>query len=404
MNNETINNVRKMEKTPLVFLFSAWYPTEFHPLLGNFVLNHAKAISKFAKVIVIYPYEDIEYTQKQKFILEKKQIDNLIEIRIRFKGIKNKTYFAKLVRFIRNHKAYKKGVRFAIQNYDVPDISHVNVLTRAVLPALKLKKKYKIPFIVTEHWTRYLPEDNTFNGYFRKKFVRYAVKQADAITTVSSHLGKAMQNHGLYNDNYHVVPNVFDEDLFYPFAVEKEKKSILHVSSLNYKQKNFAGILQVVNKIAKRRNDFVLNIIHDSDNSVYLPFVKENHLENVVIFHGRKSGKELVRYFNEADFFLLFSNYENLPCVIIESFACGKPVVSTHVGGIAEIVTKERGILIEMEDENFLEQAIEYMLDHFQEYDSEAIHGYAIENFSENAIGEKFWSIYQKVLKQNANA
>ena len=59
-----------------VFLFSAWYPTEFTPLLGNFVQNHAKAISKLAQVIVIHPYEDISNTQKQKFTMDEKQIEN----------------------------------------------------------------------------------------------------------------------------------------------------------------------------------------------------------------------------------------------------------------------------------------------------------------------------------------
>ena len=387
------------KKRLLVFLFSGWYPTEFYPFLGNFVQNHAKAINRFAKVIAIHPYEDIEHNQKQKFAITEEQIDSLTEIRVKYKGIKNNTFFGKLLRFFRVRKAYQKGVDLAIQKYGYPDITHVNVLTRTAFPALKLKRKYKVPFIITEHWTRYLPQDNAFHGFFRKRIARYVVKKADGVTTVSSHLKLAMQAHGLINPNYYTVPNVFNESLFQPSVIEKEKKSILHVSSLSYNHKNFAGILRVINKLAKKRDDFVLNIVHDSDNSVYLPFIEENHLEDIVVFHGRKSGKELVRQFNEADFFLLFSNYENLPCVIIESFACGKPVVSTNVGGISEIVNEERGILLKMGDEAALFQAINYMLDHFQDYDAQAIRNYALKNFSEDAVGEKFFTIYQQVIK-----
>jgi len=384
------------KKTVRTFLFSAWYPTEFTPLLGNFVQNHAKAISKCAQVIVIHPYEDVSGTQKQKFILIESKIESLVEVRVKYKKIGFAGITAKLIRFFRLRKAYQKGIEFAVQKYGKPDISHVNILTRTSFPALKLKQKHKIPFIITEHWTRYLPEDNSFKGFFRKKITQYAVKQAAAVTTVSSHLKQFMQSYGLYNANYHVVPNVVDTVLFRPFVVEKKKKSILHVSHLDDRHKNFSGILRVVNKLAKKRNDFVLNVIHDGDNSDYLPFIEENNLHDFVVFHGQKSGDELVKHFNEADFFVLFSNFENLPCVIIESFACGKPVISTSVGGIPPLINQNRGRLIDMKDENALENAITDMLDHYQDYDASAIRDYAVENFSEEAVGKAFLEIYNR--------
>jgi glycosyltransferase involved in cell wall biosynthesis len=391
-----------MESTKLsVFLFSAWYPTEFTPLLGNFVQNHAKAISKLAQVVVIHQYEDILGTQKQKFTIEKKQIENLTEIRVKYRKISTFAGMtAKLVRFFRVRKAYQKGIEFAVQNYGKPDISHVNVLTRTSFPALRLKRKHKIPFIITEHWSRYLPADNTFKGFFRKKITQYAVKQAAAVTTVSAPLRQAMQSHGLYNADYQIVPNVVDTDLFQPFVVEKkEKKSILHVSGLDNREKNFTGILHVMNKLAQKRSDFVLNVIHDHDNSAYMPFITENNLQDFVVFHGQKFGQELVRYFNEADFFVLFSNFENLPCVLIESFACGKPVVAANVGGIPDIVNQTNGILVSPQNEDELLDAVLYLLDHHQNYDSAAIRNYAVEHFNENAVGEMFMKIYEKINK-----
>ena len=382
-----------------IFLFSAWYPTEFTPLLGNFVQNHAKAISKFAQVIVIHPYEDSSKSQKQKITIAEKQIENLVEIRVKYKGISAyKGIMAKVIRFFRIRKAYQKGIEFAIQKYGKPTISHVNILTRTAFPALRLKRKEKIPFIITEHWSRYLPEDNTFNGFFRKKITQYAVRQAAAVTTVSSHLRQAMQNYGLHNANYHIVPNVVDTNLFQPFVVEKKKKSILHVSGLSDREKNFSGILRVVNKLAQKRNDFVLNVVHNDDNSAYLPFVEENNLHDFVVFHGQKSGKELVKHFNEADFFVLFSNFETQGLVLIESFACGKPVIATRTGGILDIVNQNNGILVSPQNEDELLEVVLYMLDHHQHYNSTALRSYAVENFSENTVGEMFWKICQNVL------
>jgi glycosyltransferase involved in cell wall biosynthesis len=207
-----------------------------------------------------------------------------------------------------------------------------------------------------------------------------------------------MQSHGLQNANYQVVSNVVDTVLFHQFAVEKKKKSILHVSSLNYRQKNFAGILRVINKLAKKRSDFVLNVVHDVYDPVYLPFIEENNLEDFVVFHGQKTGEELVKHFNEADFFVLFSNYETQGVVLIESFACGKPVIATRTGGVLDIVNQNNGILVSPQNEDELLDAILYMLDHHQNYDSESIRNYAVENFSQEAVGKMFLEIYLSVI------
>ena len=380
-----------------VFLFSAWYPIE-SDLLGNFVQNHAKAIGKLTQVIVIYPHEDVFKTQKQKLTITEQKIENVIEILVKYRKIENKGILRKLIRFIRVRKAYQKGIAFAVQKYGKPDICHVNVLTWTCFLALWLTRKYKVPFIITEHWTRYLPENNSFKGFFRKKITKYVVKRAAAVTTVSSHLKQAMLSHGLYNANYQVVPNVVDTVLFQPFVVEKNKKSILHVSTLQNRHKNFSGILRVVNKLSQKRNDFVLNVVYDSDNSVHLPFVEENNLHDFVVFHGQKTGEELVKHFNEADFFVLFSNYETQGLVLIESFACGKPVIASNIGAVNAIVNQTNGILVQPRNEDELLNAMLYMLDHYKDYDSIAIRNYAIENFSEKVVGEMFLKIYKEIL------
>ena len=46
-------------------------------------------------------------------------------------------------------------------------------------------------------------------------------------------------------------------------------------------------------------------------------------------------------YCAQADLFMLPSNYEGLPMVIIEAMSCGKPVVASDVGGVGEIVRND---------------------------------------------------------------
>ena len=95
---------------------------------------------------------------------------------------------------------------------------------------------------------------------------------------------------------------------------------------------------------------------------------------------------------------MLFSNFENLPCVIVEAFASGVPVLSTSVGGIAEILSPERGILIPQGDEEALLQGLIRMLDHHQEYDREAIRRYATKTFAAQTIGQQIFEAYKEVV------
>jgi glycosyltransferase involved in cell wall biosynthesis len=384
---------------PSIFLFSAWYPTEFDPLNGNFVQNHARAISKLTQITVIHPYEDITYTQKQPFMLQEDLKGKLVEIRIRYKGIKIKNIMGKLLRFIRTQKAYRKGISFAIKKYGLPDITHVNILTRTVFPAFLLKRKYNIPYIITEHWSRYLSDNNTYKGILRKKLTQYCVRKTAAITTVSAQLKQAMNHHHLHNPNWYIVPNVIDETLFRPFPVEKQKKSILHISTMVDKVKNISGILRTIQRLSVLRNDFELIVI---GNEQYMDFAKSladrlQILDKYVFFKEEVPNEQLPFYYNYSDFHLLFSNFETQGLVLIESFACGKPVVATRAGGMLDLVNENNGILVTPKEENELLRAISYMLDNHQNYNPNVIRDYAVENFGEKRVGKLFLSIYQQI-------
>ena len=64
-----------------------------------------------------------------------------------------------------------------------------------------------------------------------------------------------------------------------------------------------------------------------------------------------------------ADVCVLPSNIESFGIVILESMACGTPVVATRVGGVPDIIKdKENGILVPPKDPKKLADAIIYLL------------------------------------------
>jgi glycosyltransferase involved in cell wall biosynthesis len=225
------------------------------------------------------------------------------------------------------------------------------------------------------------------------------VKRAGAVTTVSENLKNAMLAHRLAG-RYHVVPNVVDTELF-RLPVDRKsggKKRILHVSGL-VPVKNIPGILRVMKRLVERRDDFELTIVGDSR-------YRESHerlavdlgIDNKVVhFSGGKGAAEVAGYMRDSDFLLLFSDYENSPCVIVEAMASGLPVIATDVGGIPEMVNEKTGILVPPKDEEELLRALISMMDNYDKYDRKYIRDEAVKRFSYETIGQQFFNIYQEV-------
>ena len=74
-------------------------------------------------------------------------------------------------------------------------------------------------------------------------------------------------------------------------------------------------------------------------------------------------------YCSKAKIFMLPSNYEGLPMVIIEAMSMGKPIVSSNVGGVSEIVRNYiNGYALENNAELFAER-IRYILNDKERYE-----------------------------------
>jgi glycosyltransferase involved in cell wall biosynthesis len=153
--------------------------------------------------------------------------------------------------------------------------------------------------------------------------------------------------------------------------------------------------------LQKDRKDFYLDLVGDGpEREKYEEMVKSFSLRDFVQFHGVKPKEYIAELMRKSFFFVLPSFSENLPCVLIEAMASGLPCVATNVGGIPELVNKERGILVEPGNSTALAEAIDYMLDHYKDYNSFEISDYAKNNFSYEAVGKKISAVYEDLLSR----
>ena len=384
----------------------SWFPTPDDPTLGNFCVRMIDALPEVCHSVILSVCDGKNMTKSFEVKEIKGAHHTHVQIYIRPPKIN-------AIRKLKMLRMYQYGLNYIKKRFFKPDLIHLHVAYPLGQVALLWKKLFGYKYVMTEHWTIYQPQNkDVLVGGLKRKIVEIA-NNAELIMPVSLDLQHCMEGHGVHN-RFKVIYNLVNTDMFKlrqmpcidsclrtnPRGNDMQglKKRMLHISTLRDEAKNFSGILRVVERLRQQRDDFELHVIHDYEAPEFKTFVKEHHLEDCVIFHGKKTSAEVAEAYQNADFFVLFSNFENLPCVIVEAFASGVPVLSTAVGGIAEILSPERGILIPQGDEDALLQGMIQMLDHSSEYDKEAIRQYALSTFSNDIIGKQIFEAYKEVV------
>lgn len=368
---------------------------------GLFIERHARSVAPFVDVSVLYVHPDPSLKGK-KYEYDLSVDDELVQLKVYYKsGAASSNPFVRLNNLLRYIRANRKGLRYLKKNYGKPDILHVNVLTRLGFLAWIYKTVTGTPYVITEHWTRYLPMTDTYRGWLRKQLTKIVVRNADAVLPVTDNLRRAMESYGLTNDRYRIIPNVVDTNMFQPAADSSpgNKATIVHVSCFEDKQKNISGLLRVLKRLSEHRTDWKANLVGDG---IHFPQLDRaagelGLKEEFVRMHGLKENDELVELMRNADFQVMFSRFENLPVVILESYSCGVPVLSTDVGGINEHMNEELGMLIPSEDEEALFRSLNTMLDRRKRFDKEKIREYALGHFSKEVIGKQLYETYREV-------
>ncbi len=384
-----------------VLYLPRWYPNRYDPMPGLFIERHARSVAHLAEISVLYVHAD-ETLKNHKFDISKTEDEELFQVKVYYRYSKSGIgFYDKIINILRFMISHKKGYSVIKKHSGKPDLIHVNVLTRLGILAFLLKLFAGRPYVITEHWTRYLPATNFFDGFIRKLATRIVVRHASAVLPVTLNLQRAMESHGLINRNYKVIPNVVDIEKFKPMPQKlvKDQTTMVHVSCFEDNQKNISGLLRVLKRLSLSRQDWNCQMV-----GVGIDFIKlKNYADQLnlkepfVCFHGLKENEQLVELMSRADFQVMFSRYENLPVVILESFACGVPVLSTNVGGIYEHINDDLGILIPSEDEEELFDKLNKMIDNRLQYNKNIIRKYAEEHFSETVIGKQLYEVYKQV-------
>ncbi|MFH1227189.1 MAG: glycosyltransferase, partial [Planctomycetota bacterium] len=344
-----------------VLFVTAWYPSSVHSVAGIFVREHAKAISLYNEVTVLYP--EIAPT---KLSLSDRIEDGLRTIRVFYRvPTKYTTVISQLC-------AVYKAFRYLRKHGYTPDIIHSNT-HEAGMAGLMLAKFYHRPMVITEHYTGFVNHPPL--TLRQKLLAKCAMAQARVVMPVSNYLRDGMIKLGI-NNEFYVIPNVVNTDIFFSSnkgVINKAQKKILFVG-LPRPQKGLNYLLEAISIVSMNREDFVLDIIGSSaDDMGYEALTVKLGLKGKVRFHGIKLKNEVAELMRQSDFVVLPGLFETFGVAAIEALASGKPVITTSTGIAPEVISKETGLLVPPGNTGALKNAIEHMLDHFQDYDPQAI-------------------------------
>jgi glycosyltransferase involved in cell wall biosynthesis len=388
-----------MDKKLRVLFLPKWYPNRYDPMPGLFIQRQAEAITPFCDVAVIYVHPDPHCPNNLEVeFSEEKEVRVL---RVYYKvGDQPSSFFGKAFDFRKFSQAHRKAFH-SIREFS-PDVVHAHVLTRMGYIGWKIARKRNIPLVISEHWSRYFPENDTYHGWFRKLLTRFLMKKAAAVVAVSEPLKKAMQQHGLDNPVFRVVPNVVETScvMLESSADKPAMKTMVHVSCFEDKSKNISGFLRSIKELSMLRQDFVCLMVGAGpdweDMKDLAGFLRIR--DSFVQFTGVKTGTEFGEVLRNADFSVLSSRYETFGTVVVESLACGVPVVATEVGVAREVIVNENGLLVPPGDEKALTDAMYKMLDLCREYDKTKIKKSLSDKYSKETVGKQITEIYKEVV------
>lgn len=375
------------------------YPSALSPYDGDFIQRHARAVSLLREVEVIFVVKDSEghvTRDVKEFIFKSK---NLTERIIYYKPLKTGVKFLdKLISNVIYFRTFKQKIKEYINENGKPDFVHVHVAMKAGIPALWLKKKKKIPFIVSEHWTGYLeeakPNINNLN-YFLERYYKRIFKHSSLNTTVSRYLGEAIKKR--FGVEYQVIANVVDTKIFRPSKRQRNSVTkFVHIST-NKSQKNTRQILEALAHLKKQGNKFEM-IFYVPDRDRFQLLINEYGLKELVTVRSEVPQEILSEELANADALILFSKYETFGCVVIEANACGIPCILSDLEVFKEYSIKnETALFARSNDAMELAQRIQYFIQNKDHFDKNKISEYIKERFGFPVIARDFDHLYKKM-------
>lgn len=388
-----------------ILVFTSLYPNHLHPRLGVFVkermTHYANASGNSVRVVAPVPYfPPLRWSRRYPFsqILHDEVIEgiNVSHPRYAMTPKVGMVWYGVLMFLSVLPKVLRIYREF---NFDVIDAHFVYP---DGLAALLLGRWFKKPVVVSARGS----DINQYKDlYLIRTLLTRTLLGVDHVIAVSHALKDTVVQLGVPAAHISVIPNGIDLAKFSPVSRPEARAKLklpaghlmLSIGNLT-KNKGMHLLVRALDIMVhqQHRTDLRLVIIgagpcrQELEGLVGLLNLHEHVLLVTPVPHH-----ELATWYSAADVFCLASEREGLPNVVLESLACGTPVVATPAGGIPEVISCEQVGLLAQRDEHQLAETIARALDRSWDRNVLVKH---VSGWTWNHVAEELDGVFESVV------
>ena len=382
-----------------VLLTSRLYPSSAFPERGTFVHNQARFISKICELEIFSPipfFPNIPGLGRWSALSRVREVEEIDGLRVRFPR-----YISFPRRLFFNY-AWQMYFRTIKRNLNIcPDLIHAHLAYPDGLAAVHLGKEIGKPVVISVHGhdIRELPETNP---YWRS-LVSQALCRADGVVVSSHDARERVIKLGVDPLRLYDISQGVDCSIFVPDeskVFNKNECRLLYAG--RFDKKKGLGVLIDALKILRTENrNVMLKLVGASKSGggeeQFRLQAKQNQVTEWVEFEQASPWEKMPSIMAAADIFVLPSYYDSFGIVLIESMACGIPVVATKCGGPEQLVHNTVGRLAEIGDPVSLANAISEVIDNYESFDREIIRNNSLA-YDYRSVADQIYRMYSEIV------
>lgn len=208
-----------------------------------------------------------------------------------------------------------------------------------------LARHFRKPLVITARGT----DLNLIPQYFLpRKMIQWAASRADASIGVCAALMDVLREWGVPGDRLHVMRNGVDLERFRPVPQPDARAELgtngspllLSVGYLIERKGHHIAIDALAALMPTHPGARLIVIGDGEERENLIEQCQRLGVESRVTFTGALPNTDLFRWYSAADVMILASSREGWANVLLESMACGTPVVATRIWGTPEVVAQ----------------------------------------------------------------
>ncbi|MFI6865274.1 glycosyltransferase family 4 protein [Nocardia sp. NPDC050406] len=234
--------------------------------------------------------------------------------------------------------------------------------------------------------------------------VRRVLRRAEVVISISDYDARALA--GMVRGRHVSIPNPTAPE-FFALAPSRPTEQRLLFAGVLTPRKNPEGLLTAFSLVVQQVPKARLVVVGPQPDAEYARTIRERAtalgLDEQVEFLGMVDNARLREELALARAVVLFSHEETAPTILAQAMAAGKPVVSSRVGGIAEMVADgETGYLVEPDDIDAFAARMVTVLDNQALATELGGNGHvrALRTFEPTAVARRTVETYRQVLGQ----